>query len=50
MRTAILGLVIVTLCLAGCGKRPRFLDPPPGDPVVQYPKHYPPPDTPGTHL
>jgi hypothetical protein len=45
----ILVLMLVTLALTGCGKRARYLDPPEGTHEI-YPKHYPPPDDPGTHL
>jgi hypothetical protein len=44
-------LVAVALGVSGCGKRARYLDPP--DPEykhMKYPKTYPPPDDPGTHL
>jgi len=42
-------LVVLALQIAGCGKRARYLDPPDPD-AGQFPKHYPPPDPPGTHL
>jgi len=44
-------LVVVALGISGCGKRARYLDPP--DPEYKnqkYPKIYPPPNPPGTHL
>jgi hypothetical protein len=43
-------LVVLALQIAGCGKRARYLDPPDPDAAGDYPKHYPPPDAPGTHL
>ncbi len=49
MRIAACMLVLVALGLTGCGKRPRYLDPPEGS-HEQYPRHYPPPDSPDTHL
>jgi hypothetical protein len=42
-------LTLAALGLTACGKRARYLDPPDETHEV-YPKHYPPPDTPGTHL
>jgi hypothetical protein len=42
-------MIMIALGVSGCGKRARYLDPP--DPGVEkYPKHYPPIDSPGTHL
>jgi hypothetical protein len=44
-------LILVALGISGCGKRARYLDPPdPEAKHVKYPKVYPPPDSPGTHL
>ncbi len=49
MRILLVALLVMTVTLGGCGKRPRFLDPP--DPnAPPYPAHYPPKDSPGTHL
>ena len=42
-------MVLLALQLSGCGKRARSLDPPDGSHEV-FPKRYPPPDSPGTHL
>jgi hypothetical protein len=50
MKAAICLAVLLALGLPGCGKKPRNLDPPPDAPHVQYPKRYPPPDSPDTHL
>ena len=48
--TRILVLILVSAALlVGCGKRARYLDPPEGTHDV-FPKHYPPPDTPGERL
>jgi hypothetical protein len=49
VRLTIILLVMAGIGLAGCGKRARYLDPPDGSHEV-YPRHYPPPDTPGTKL
>ena len=43
-------LILVLLGLNGCGKKPRNVDPPDGATDNVYPKRYPPPDQPGTHL
>jgi hypothetical protein len=43
-------LLLAALGLPACGKKPRNLDPPPGSPPVQYPKRYPPADSPDEHL
>lgn len=42
-------LVLVALSISGCGKRARYLDPPEGT-TEKHPQHYPPQDSPGTHL
>ena len=42
-------MILIALGISGCGKRARFLDPPEGT-HEKYPKHYPPTDSPGTHL
>jgi len=49
MKFAAAVLILLALQLAGCGKRAHSLDPPEGSHEV-YPKHYPPADSPGTHL
>jgi hypothetical protein len=49
MRIMLAGFLVMALALGGCGKRPRFLDPPDAN-APPYPAHYPPPDSPGTHL
>jgi len=41
--------ILICLQLSGCGKRARYLDPP-DQTNVPYPRHYPPPDSPDTHL
>jgi hypothetical protein len=46
---AVMLLALMAAGLGGCGKRARYLDPPEGTHEI-YPKHYPPPDTPGTRL
>ena len=53
MRRIVLVLAVAAFALNGCGKKPRHVDPPPLAPGEQphvYPKKYPPPDSPGTHL
>ncbi len=42
-------MVLTALDLSGCGKKARRLDPPDSD-APQYPKHYPPADSPGAKL
>jgi len=42
-------LILFSAQLTGCGKRARSLDPP-DQTNVPYPRHYPPPDSPDTHL
>jgi hypothetical protein len=42
-------MVFVALGVTSCGKRARYLDPPEGS-HAQYPKRYPPADSPGTNL
>jgi len=49
MKYAVIVLFVVALGVTACGKRPRSVDPPEGTHEI-YPKHYPPPDTPGSHL
>ena len=41
LRTALLAAALAA-ALAGCGKKPDSLDPPPGAPDV-FPRQYPPP-------
>ena len=51
LRTVLLLLLVLSLSgLTACGKRPRNVDPPPGSEDVIYPKRYPPPDSPDSHL
>jgi hypothetical protein len=45
----LIAVLLLTLLIAGCGKRARYLDPPDAD-APHYPAHYPPPDEPGHHL
>ena len=50
LKIAMVALMVFTaLGIGGCGKKARRLDPPDtsGPP---YPRHYPPPDSPGTKL
>ena len=42
-------LIVAAIGMSGCGKRARSLDPPDPD-ATHFPKHYPPQDSPGTHL
>jgi hypothetical protein len=49
MKSVVFVLMLALLCLNGCGKKPRNVDPPEGSHEV-YPKRYPPPDAPGERL
>ena len=42
-------MVFMALGMSGCGKKARRLDPPDSD-APQYPKRYPPADSPGANL
>jgi hypothetical protein len=42
-------LIFMALGISGCGKRARHLDPP-DNPSPQYPKRYPPADSPGANM
>lgn len=38
-------MVVIVTGLAGCGKKPTLLDPPPGTPATAFPRTYPDPAT-----
>jgi hypothetical protein len=49
MTRVIVLAALIALGVTSCGKRARYLDPPAGTHDT-FPKHYPPPDDPGTKL
>jgi hypothetical protein len=50
LKLAMVALMVFTaLGVGGCGKKARRLDPPDSN-APQYPRHYPPADSPGANL